>query len=268
LRALGIEVVLDRPSVGKNLMEHPLLRPSYRVKKPSYSPTEGVWQKAGFLAKFVLTGQGPIASPMEGQAFLRTSPAEPSPDVQIHFAPIGVIYSEDPKIHKGLTMLPFPSFSFFINKNYPLSRGQITLASPDPKTAPLIDPNLLSDERDVATLVRAVHVVRRIVSTAPMAEMVTEEVEPGKQCTSSEALADYVKARTGLGYHPSGTCRMGIDENDVVTPDLKVRGVENLWIADASVMPELTSGNINAACMMIGEKLGRQLNQQTNGSTH
>jgi choline dehydrogenase len=261
LRALGIEVVLDRPSVGKNLMEHPLLRPSYRVKDPSYNPTEGIWQKAGFLAKFLLSGQGPIATPMEGQAFLRTSPTELAPDVQMHFAPIGLTYTDDPKVHKGLALLPYPSFSVFINKSYPLSRGQISLVSTDPKAAPLIEPNLLSDERDVATLVRAVEVVRRIVSTAPLAEMVVAEVEPGSQCTTPQALADYVRARTGLAYHPAGTCRMGIDEDAVVTPDLKVRGLENLWIADASVMPELPSGNINAACMMIGEKLGRQLSK-------
>ena len=89
--------------------------------------------------------------------------------------------------------------------------------------------------------------------------MVMDEVEPGAHATSDEALVEYVKARTGLAYHCSGTCRMGVDEEAVVTPDLKVRGVENLWIADASVMPDLISGNINAACMMIGEKLGRQL---------
>jgi len=89
--------------------------------------------------------------------------------------------------------------------------------------------------------------------------MVLDEVEPGAYATSDEALVEYVKARTGLAYHCSGTCRMGVDEGAVVTPDLKVRGVDNLWIADASVMPDLISGNINAACMMIGEKLGRQL---------
>jgi choline dehydrogenase len=259
LQELGIEVVLDRPSVGKDLIEHPLIRPSYRVKKPSYSPTEGFWQKASFVAKFLLTGQGPIATPVEGQAFLRTSPEEPAPDVQMHFAPIGIVYSDDPKVHKGLNMLPFPSFSVFINKSYPLSRGQIRLASADPKAAPLIEPNLLSDERDVETLVRAIELVRRIASTTPMAEMIVEEVEPGKDCTTREALADYVRGRTGLSYHPAGTCRMGIDEDAVVTPDMKVRGLENLWIADASIMPDLPSGNINAACMMIGEKLGRQL---------
>ncbi|KQP23458.1 hypothetical protein ASF43_06260 [Pseudorhodoferax sp. Leaf267] len=92
-----------------------------------------------------------------------------------------------------------------------------------------------------------------------MAGMVMDEIKPGPHSTSEAALVEYVKARTGLAYHAWGTCRMGIDNNAVVTPDLKVKGLENLWIADASVMPELISGNINAACMMISEKLGRQL---------
>ncbi|MGE8163785.1 GMC family oxidoreductase [Paraburkholderia sp. NPDC080076] len=259
LRDLGIGVVVDRPGVGKNLMEHPLMRPSYRTKKPSYNPTHGIWQKAGFMAKFLFTRQGPIATPMEATAFLKTNPREAAPDVQMHFSPVGIVYTDDPKIHKGLTVLPYPSFSVFVNKNYPVSRGQIRLTSADPKAAPLIEPNLLGDERDVATMVGALQLVRRIVSTAPLADMIIDEAEPGVERTTYEELAEYVRARTGLAYHPSGTCRMGTDDDAVVTPDLKVRGLENLWIADASVMPDLISGNTNAVCMMIGEKLARQL---------
>jgi choline dehydrogenase len=258
LQPHGIDVVVDRPSVGRNMMEHPLIRPTFRVKQPSYSPTEGIWQKAGFLAKFLLTGQGPIATITEAQAFLRTSPAEPAPDVQMHFSLAGAVYSDD-TFYKSLKVLPYPSISIFINKSYPLSRGQVRLASADPKAAPLIEPNLLGDERDVQTLVRGIGILRRIVAAPPLAGMVREEVEPGKQATSHDALVDYVKGRTGLAYHAAGTCRMGIDEDAVVTPELNVRGVEKLWIADASVMPHLVSGNVNAACMMIGEKLARQL---------
>ena len=262
LQSLGIEVVLDRPSVGRNMMEHPLIRPTFRVREPSYSPTEGIWQKAGFAAKFLLHGQGPIATLTEAQAFLRTSAAEPVPDVQMHFSLAGAVYADEVKFYKSLKVLPYRSISIFINKSYPLSRGHIRLASADPKTAPLIEPNLLGDHRDVETLVRGIGILRRVVSSPPLAGMVSEEVEPGNRVTSHEALVDYVKARTGLAYHAASTCRMGTDEDAVVSPDLKVRGVENLWIADASVMPHLVSGNINAACMMIGEKLARQLNAE------
>lgn len=262
LQSHGIEVVVDRPSVGQNMMEQPLIRPTFRVKQPSYSPTEGIWQKASFLAKFVFTGQGPIATITEAQAFLRTSPAEPAPDVQMHFSLAGAVYADEIKFYKNLKVLPYPSISIFINKNYPLSRGQIRLASGDPKAAPLIEPNLLGDERDVQTLVRGIGILRRIIAAVPLAGMVSGEVEPGEEASSHEALVDYVKARTGLAYHTAGTCRMGIDEDAVVTPELKVRGVEDLWIADASVMPHMISGNSNAACMMIGEKLARQLSRR------
>lgn len=259
LRSHGIDVVLDRPAVGRNMMEHPLIRPTFRVKVPSYTPAGGLLQKAGFLAKFLLHGQGPIATVTEAQAFLRTAPTEPAPDVQMHFSLAGAVYSDD-KFYKSLKVLDEPSISIFINKSYPVSRGQVRLASSDPKAAPLIEPNLLSDERDVRTLVGGIGILRRIVSSHPLAGLITEEIEPGRERITDDDLVGYVKARTGLAYHPAGTCRMGVDVNAVVSPDLKVKGLENLWIADASVMPHMVSGNINAACMMIGEKLGLQLN--------
>lgn len=259
LQSLGIDVALHTPGVGRNLMEHPLIRPTWRVKGTSYSPTNNMLRMAGFGAKFLLTGQGPLATITEAMAFLRTSPAESMPDVHMLFSVAGAVNDDERKFYKSLKVLPYPSFSMVLDKSYPLSRGTVRLASPDPKAAPLIDPNLLADHRDVETLVKAIGIVRRIVSMSPLAEMVLDEVEPGAHATSEAALVEYVKSRAGLAYHASGTCRMGVDEMSVVAPDLKVRGLENLWIADASVMPDLISGNINAACMMIGEKLGRQL---------
>ena len=259
LQSLGIDVVVHRPTVGSNLMEHPLIRPTWRAKRSSYSPTSNLIRMAGFGAKYLTTGQGPLATITEAMGFLRTSPDETAPDVHMLFSAAGAVNADELKFYKSLRVLPYPSFSMVLDKSYPVSRGSIRLSSADPKAPPLIHPNLLGDPRDLQTLVRAVRLLRRIVAQSPLAEMVLDEVEPGAYATSDEALVEYVKARTGLAYHASGTCRMGPDEDAVVTPDLKVRGVENLWIADASVMPDLISGNINAACMMIGEKLGRQL---------
>ncbi|MEZ2352156.1 GMC family oxidoreductase [Caballeronia sp. RCC_10] len=255
----GIDVIVDRPTVGKNLIEHPIIRPTFRTKMPTYNPTGGLLQKIGFMAKFAFSGQGPIATPMEANAFLKTSPELAHPDIQLHFFPLGIVYSSNPAVYKGQTILPFPSFSVFVNKNYPESRGAISLASGDPNDAPVINPNLLGDERDVATLVKAVQLVRRIVSRRPLNQMIIDEVEPGGPINTVESIAEYVRARTGLAYHPVGTCRMGVDSQAVVTPDLRVRGVDNLYIADASIMPDQISGNTNGVCMMIGEKLGRQL---------
>jgi len=255
LSALGIPVQLDRPSVGQNLIEHPLLNLTYRTKVPSYNPTEGLLQKAIFGLKYLLKRQGPIATVFEATAFLKTQVEAVAPDIQLHFMPAGVARSGD----DGPFVLPYPSVTVLLNKNHPLSRGRVRLVNDDPKEAPLIECELLQREEDLETLVRGVSLVRRIMSSAPMADFIEQEIWPGDQHTEDATLKDYIRRNTSLAYHPVGTCRMGIDEDAVVTPDLKVRGIDNLWIADASVMPDLISGNTNAACMMIGEKLGRQL---------
>jgi choline dehydrogenase len=264
LRYLGIEVVLDRNRVGRNLMEHPLIRTAFRSTMPTYNPSEGFLQKLGFLAGFLRHGRGPIATPAEGQAFLRTTANQAEPDVQMHFAPLAAIFSGDISAsNRSVNILPYPSFSVHINKSYPESRGQISLKSADPKVAPRIDPNLMGDPRDVETLVAALRLLRRIVAAEPLLGMIKEHIEPRPEIVSDADLAKYVRNNASLAYHPAGTCSMGPDDQDVVSPDLKVRGLENLWIADASVMPKLVSGNINAAAMMIGEKLGRQLTSKT-----
>lgn len=256
LTALGITMVLDQPTVGKNLIEHPLLRLVYRVKKPTYNPTEGFLQKVGFLAKFLFKQQGPIASIVEAHAYLRTGLDKTAPDVQIHFLPFG--YNRG---NNKLIFEPYPSISVLVNKNHPLSRGQVRLASADPKVAPLIEPNLLESEEDIKTLVAGINLVRKIMAEAPIADWVVEEIYPGENCADTKALEEYIRANTELAYHPAGTCRMGIDKEAVLTPDLHVRGIKNLWVADASIMPDLVSGNINGPCMMFGEKLGRILNE-------
>lgn len=261
LRSLGIPVAIERPQVGRNLMEHPILRTALRVNIPSFNPTGGLWQKLGFLTKFLLQGQGPIASVVETQGFLRSAPHEPMPDVQVLFSPFGAVFSNESSFYKSVEILDYPSVSIHFVKSYPKSVGQIRLASADHRDPPLIEPNLLGDQRDVETLVRCVGLFRRIVSAAPFADQVSEVIEPGPRIIDHDQIVDYVRARAGLAYHPAGTCRMGADEGSVVTPDLRVRGLDNLWISDASVMPHQISGNIYAACMMIGEKLGRLLNQ-------
>src|SRR5207237_109448 len=107
LQRLGIPVAMHLPPVGRNMMEHPLLRPSFRTKLPSYSPTGGIWQKLGFAAKFVMKGQGPLATITEALAFLRTSPAEPAPDIQLHMSVAGAVHAEEMNFYKNLKVLPY-----------------------------------------------------------------------------------------------------------------------------------------------------------------
>jgi choline dehydrogenase len=254
LRRVGIDVIADMPEVGRNLMEHPLVRLVYRSRISSNNVTRGLRQLLEIGLKFGLHRQGPISTLFEAIGFLRTSPDLERPDIQIHFAPLGYL----DLANVSSPILKFPSFTVLVNKNYPASRGRISLASRNPLDAPLIEPNLLSDPSDLETLRRGLELVRRIVRTAPLSDQVDEEVVPGPD-VFGQALRDYIPRNTELAYHPVGTCRMGADDRAVVAPNLLVNGFENLWIADASVMPSHISGNTNAACIMIGTKLGKQL---------
>jgi len=124
----------------------------------------------------------------------------------------------------------------------------------------VIECRLLESAEDVATLVRGIEAVRAIVNTDPIAKLIEVEVTPGAvEGGASLDVAEFVRSHTEPSCHPIGTCRMGVDEDAVVDPELRVRGTENLWIADASIMPDAISANLNAPCMMIGAKLGRQL---------
>jgi len=260
LAKYGIGVILDRPMVGRNLMEHPLIRMIYRVNVPTYNGN-GIGRKMVPLLKYLIQGQGPIAAPFESIAFLKTTAAQKSPDVQLHFAPTGFDVDAGPE--GGIVqMLPDPSFTVLVNKNHSVSRSRLRLAAADPKVPLLIESRMLDSHEDVETLARAIGMVRQIVAATPLSEHVTEEVKPGQAYSELSAIQDYVRRNTEIAYHCSGTCRMGVDADAVVTPDMKVRGIDNLWIADASILPDMISGNTNAVSIMIGEKLGRALSSQ------
>jgi choline dehydrogenase len=257
LTRLGIKPVLNSLEVGKNLQEHPTIRLIYKTRVESNNLSGGVIQKLGIIRAFALHRQGPISTVFEATAFLRTSAGLEHPDIQLHFLAMGVMNVGD----NTSPFLGYPSVSIYVTKNYPKSRGAIRLASANPADAPLIECRLLNDPEDVETLVLGARVVREITNTSPMRELIDEEVIPGRAHLAPEALRRYVPPHTEISYHPVGTCRMGPDPSAVVTPDLRVNGVENLWVADGSVMPDLISGNTNAACMMIGMKLGRDLSR-------
>jgi choline dehydrogenase len=252
----NIDVVVDLPGVGRNLNEHPLIKLTYRTKIPTYNLTGGLLQKLGIAIQFVKSREGPISNLFEAVAFLKSSPSEPFPDIQLHFLPAGYLTLPNGAI--GLA--PYPSVTVLLNKSLPKSCGRTRLTSRNPEDAPLIECRLLEDEADVDTMVQGVKAVRRIMATEPMASLLAEEITPGPHVESVSALKAYVRDHTGIAFHPAGTCRMGTGTDAVVGPDLRVRGTDNLWISDASIMPDLISGNTNAGCMMIGVKLGRYFN--------
>lgn len=255
LNRFNIDVVANLPGVGCNLKEHPLLKLTYRTKIPTYNLTEGLLQKLGIAIKFATTGEGPISNLFEGAAFLRSSLSEPFPDIQLHFLAVGYTTMPD----GAIKLATCPSVTVLLNKSYPKSSGRIRLASCDPNDPPLIECRLLENQADVDTLVRGIGTIRKIMKAEPIARLIEEEIVPGVNIESLSALQDFVRNHTGLSFHPIGTCRMGVSTDAVVGPDLRVHGTDNLWIADASIMPDLISGNTNAVCMMIGTKLGKQL---------
>ena len=137
---------------------------------------------------------------------------------------------------------------------YPKSRGTLRLASADVRDAPLIDPQLLALEEDIAPLVRAVRIARRAFAAPSFEKYRAVEVAPGERVQSDEDIKAFIRANAYTVHHPGGTCRMGIDEGAVVDPELRVRGIAGLRVVDASIMPTLIGGNTNAPSIMIGEK--------------
>jgi choline dehydrogenase-like flavoprotein len=250
-----IPVALSLPGVGRNLREHPLLRMMYRTTIPTYNVTEGMLQQLKFAANYLWYRAGPLANPFEAIAFLRSSPARVHPDIQLHFLPLGFLTHPDGSVE----LATVPSVTVLLNKSHPVSRGRIRLAGAKATDAPLIECRLLEEDADLDTLVQGISTVRKIMAAKPIARWIDEEVSPGRDLDEPSALEDYIRRHTTIAAHPVGTCRMGKDEEAVVDPELRVRGAQNLWVADASVMPDLISGNTNAVCMMIGAKLGKRL---------
>lgn len=254
LRRHKIDVVLDLPAVGRHLREHPVAELSYRTRIPSYNLTEGLLQKIAIAAKYMRFREGPIAAAYEATAFLKTHPSASMQDIQVFFAPIGWGV-----VDGALQLARHPALKICIVRSHSVSSGRVRLSSPDPETPPLIECPLLENEADIDTLARGIQTIRTIMGTQPIADLVEAETTPGQRVEGLRDLHEHLRDHLALACHPIGTCRMGISADTVVDPELRVHGLENLWVADASIMPDHISANINAPCMMIGAKLGKQL---------
>jgi choline dehydrogenase len=250
LRSLGIPVVADLPGVGTNLQEHVGTHITARVNTPTInSETRGL-PALRELAKFVFRRRGAITSSMcHAQSFVKTSDREPVPDLQISFTAFAFDINNVGRavLHKE------PAISLTICVARPGSRGRLTLRSNDPLAPPLIRHELLGGTGDLERLARGIELGRDLLAQPAMAPHIREEMRPGRAITG-EALRSYARAAAIPLYHPVGTCRMGQDDLAVVDPNLSVRGVSHLWVADASIMPTLPVGNTNATAIMIGDK--------------
>jgi choline dehydrogenase-like flavoprotein len=249
IREHGIEVLVDRPAVGSDLQDHIDYVSSWETKSREFlgDSLEGTIRMAKAIIEHRRRRTGIMTTPYaETGGFWRVMPDAPAPDVQWHFVP-GML--ED----HGRLKVKGHGFSLHACVLRPESRGTVRLAGSDAATAPRIDPNFLSDERDIAVLREGVRLSHRIVSSPAMAIYEPKDRYP-IDLADDAALDDLIRSRADTVYHPVGTCRMGADADSVVDPTLRARGVERLWVADASIMPRLVSGNTNAPSIMIGER--------------
>jgi choline dehydrogenase len=247
----GIPVVADLP-VGDNLHDHLFVPISFQMDSAVRRPTPAYF--LGWLARERLRPGTTWAagSSFESVAFTRTSYAGEIPDLQLLslYWTYPVPNQDDPT-QRIIPPTTKPGQSIFPALIYPESRGTVRLASTDPRTPPVIDPGYLSDPRDTEVLVEGIAMVRELMAAVGDNR---GEIGPGARYFSDAAMRRELPNFVHSVYHPVGTCRMGVDERAVVDPELKVRGVEGLRVADASIMPTITGGNTNAPAMMIGER--------------
>jgi choline dehydrogenase len=199
-----------------------------------------------------LLGTGLFASQgSSAQALLRTRPDLDRPDVQIYFNPLRM--DANVWVPGFGTQLEHQINAIMILL-HPESRGFVTLRSSNPADPPRIQLNLLAQRNDIETLISAMHIVREIYATPPLADLISHEVNPGPATQTDAQIEDYMRRTVRTARHPVGSCRMGHDDMAVVDPQLRVRGLQGLRIADASIMPTVPGGNTNAPTIMIGEK--------------
>ena len=245
----GIEVIADRAGVGADLQDHIDYVASWETRStdPLGDSPAGTWRmvKAIFEHRTKRTGIMTTCFAESG-GFWKSRPDVPAPDVQYHFVPAML---ED----HGRSKVKGHGFSCHACVLRPESRGTVKLASADAGAAPLIDPGFLTDARDMATLRAGVRMMHRIVAAPPLADYGGVDRHP-VNLDDDAALDELIRSRADTVYHPVGTCRMGSDSDAVVDPTLKANGVDGLWVADASIMPRLVSGNTNAPSIMIGER--------------
>ncbi|MGH3427117.1 MAG: GMC family oxidoreductase, partial [Mycobacteriales bacterium] len=245
-----IEVVSESPSVGQNLQEHPCVWLTYQMRVPTLNSEKSLARQLVHGLNWFFFGKGPATTAgSQAVAFLRTSPAEPQPDVQLHFTPVGYKF-----LPSGVTLYDEPTVSVAPNVCRPKSRGHVTLRSSNASDPPVIDMPLLDNPDDVRVLIEGCRRAREVMGQSQIAPLVIAESAPGSEVTSAQAWERYLRQTAVPAYHPVGTCRMGNDAASVVDPELRVRGLTGLRVADASIMPRIVSGNTNAAAIMIGEK--------------
>lgn len=257
LERLGIPVLHELPGVGGNLQDHLQLRLIYRVSnvRTLNQVANSPWGKLGMGLRYLYDRSGPLAmAPSQLGAFVRSHPEQASPNLQYHVQPLSLDRFGEP-LHR------FSAFTASVCNLRPLSRGRVDIRSANPADAPLIDPNYLSDPEDLRVAAQAIRITRQIVQAPALAAFAPVEYLPGAALDSEAQLREAAGQIGTTIFHPVGTCRMGNGPLDVVDAQLRVHGVPGLRIADASIMPQITSGNTCSPTLMIGEKAAQLILQ-------
>jgi len=257
LRDHGIDVAHELPGVGENLQDHLQIRAVYKVQnaKTLNERANSLIGRAGMGLEYILFKRGPMTmAPSQLGVFTKSDDHLETPNLQYHVQPLSLDKFGDP-LH------PFPAITASVCNLRPDSRGHIRITSPDPRAKPSIRPNYLTAETDRQIAANALKLTRRIVGAPAMEKYQPEEYLPGPQVATDEDLSRAAGDIATTIFHPVGTCKMGSDDMAVVDDRLSLRGLGGLRVADASIMPTITSGNTNSPTIMIAEKAAAMIKE-------
>jgi choline dehydrogenase len=262
LQRFGIPVVHASPGVGENLQDHLQIRLIHECTRPitTNDRLNSMLGQASMGLEWLLRRTGPLAIGInQGGCFMRALPDAPTPDIQFHVATLSADMAGG-KVH------PFSGFTMSVCQLRPEARGHIRIRSTDPLAPPEMQPNYLSTELDRKVTVAGVKAARAMAAAPAMRPYVKREVKPGPELTSDADLLEFCRDTGATIFHPSGTCKMGIDAMAVLDERLRVRGVERLRVVDCSAMPTLVSGNTHAPVVMMAEKAVDMIRADARGS--
>jgi choline dehydrogenase len=250
----GIDVVADRPGVGANLRDHIGMLQRWHSKVPTLNEL-GVREAVASIWEYARYGSGALAATVfQVQVIHRTSADLVRPDIQLAFASFAIVRDRGADGMMKVKPAKFRSVMVTTALLHPRQAGRIRLRSPNPSDSPIIQHQMLANDDDVKDVLAGTAEARRIMQQPAMSEIIGEPFEPERQCRTDADWLAFLHQNATHGVHPVGTCRMGVDSLAVVDPELRVEGISNLRVVDASIMPTTISGNTNAATMMIAEK--------------
>ena len=254
LNKLGIKTIHHNPAVGKNLQDHLQIRLVYKTNTRTLNDELNTWWKKALIGvQYILFRTGPLTlSASQVFAFTNTALDGSRPNIQFHMQPLSADKPGD-GVH------PFSAFTMSVCNLRPESRGEVSINSSNPEDLPTIIPNYLSTESDRKVAIESIKVARKIAQANSIKEHILDEFVPGNSFSSDDELLEVARNHSQSIYHPVGTCKMGHDKESVVDDQLRVHGIKNLRVVDASIMPELVSGNTNAPTMMIAEKAAEMI---------